>query len=381
MSYTANAIASGTPLGRVAFRKTLIHQAERMWIMRDLVGTREDSIIQLQDEPSREATDTVRVRFSPTRDHEGFGPDDTVTGNAPDVEFEYDSFIINQHKLAIELKRPMAQQRTDLPLKKTALQKLPIMWKRYQERSILWQMAGWTPANTDAGLVNAGYSRYKTKGTYAMTGMNAATAFDSQHTYFAKGKADAAAVGADNSCVMSLRYIEHLEYMAASSDSMDYPILPGPDGFYYLVVSSLGALQLRNNMSSMDWNDIRRALLEGGQKWQDSAIFNNYLGRHSKTIICVSDFLGKAVATADSANVEANTRYGLFMGAKFGVLSYGMGYTGGDHLDWKEQVADYDKWGVACDSVWGCKRLTFPDLSGTTRTYGGLLLVHNAYTG
>jgi hypothetical protein len=374
---SANAIPSGSALTRVAFRRGVTHMAERQWIMRDLVGSGDLDVIQLQEELTKERGDTIRMKFSPTRDQAGFGSNDTITGNEPTVDFFYDDMKINYYALAFALKDPMVQQRVDIPLKATAMAKLPILWKRYFERCVMWQMTGFTPANTDAGLAAAGFPALSAGGTeYRMGGMNQIIAYDAAHTYFAKDKADAAAVAADSTCKMSLGFIDEMEHRAASQDYLDYPILPGPSGYYYLVLSTDGRKQLRQNTSPGDWQDITRARLEGGEKYQNNPIYGAFLGRYSKTIITVSDYVPKAVQPADSAAPQANTKSFIFLGAKSGCVAYGQGYNGQDHLDWSEQITDHKNFSVAVDTVWGFKRTTFPNLSGTSETYGSLLGVH-----
>lgn len=373
---SANAIPSGNALTRVAFRRGVTHMAERQWIMRELVGKGDQDVLQLQEELTKERGDTIRMKFSPTRDQAGFGSNDAITGNEPTIDFSYDDMKIGYIAMAYALRDPMVQQRVDIPLKATMMAKLPILWKRYFERNVMYQMAGFTPANTDAGLVNAGLPDLRTGGAeYRMGGMNQIVAYDAAHQYLAKDKANVAAVAADTTCKMSLSFIDELEHRAASQDYLDYPILPGPSGYYYLIISTEARKQLRLNVSPGDWQDITRARLEGGEKWKDNAIFGAFLGRYSKTVIAVSDYVPKAVSS-DSAVPQANTKVGIFLGAKSGCLAYGAGYNGADHLDWSEQVTDHKNFSVAVDSVWGFKRTTFDNLSGTKETYGSLLLTH-----
>lgn len=373
---SANAVASGSPQTRVAFRQGVTHAAERQFIMREMVGTSDDSIIVRQEELEKEAGDTIRMRFSPTREQAGYGSTDQVTGTEATVDFTYDDMKIDNVGFAGGLNDVMSQQRIPVKLKAEVAAKFPVMWKRYWERCIMHQLAGYTPANTDAGLAASGMSFARTGGKYRMSGHNAVVAIDAAHTYFANDAANAAAVGADPSLTMSLKYIDEIELRAVSQDYLDYPLLPGPDGYYIAVISPMARRQLRATTTANDWADITRARLEGGESYKNNPIYGPVVGRYSKTVLVVSDYLTRAVATADSGLAEAHTKCVLFLGAKSGCIAYGKGYGGQDHLDWKEQISDYRRWGVFVDSTWGFKRTTFDNLSGTKETYGNMLLVH-----
>lgn len=377
---SVNAIATGSPLTRVSFRQWITHAAERQFIMRELVGSagQEDSVFILQEELTKNAGDTIRMKFSPTREQAGYASNDTITGTEGTVEMSYDDMYINSIGFALGLTDQMAQQRLVTRLKALVAAKFPVLWKRYWERNIIHQMEGFTPANTNAGLIAAGMPWASTKSIYAMSGMNAVVAVDANHTYYAGDNTTPEAVGADASLGMSTRWIEELELRAASQDYLDYPILPGPDGNYLLIISPAARQDLRINSSAGQWQDITRARLEGGEAITKNHMFNPFLGTWSKTTIIVSDFLTRAVSSSDPAATVAHTKCALFLGAQAGCIAFGRGYNGSDHIDWKEQVADYRKWGCFTDSIYGFKRTTFENLSGTKETYGSLLLVHYA---
>jgi hypothetical protein len=379
----ASSIPSGTALGTTYFRKALTHQAERQWIFRELVGTGEFDAVQLQEE-LRAGGDTIRIRFSPTRDQAGFASTAQVTGNEAVPDFYYDQMVINSWSFAYSLTDSMAQQRVNLNLKAVPLTKLPVNWKRHWERNFVFQLTGFTPVNTAAGITNirSAHPWLVPEGAvatdYNLSGMNIATAYDADHIFYADDAADTDAVSAGGlaSHGMQLAWIDELELRARSSSYFDYPILPTSSGDYYLVLSPEGVKQLRRNTSAGDWQDITRAKIEGGQRWQDNEIFRGIIGRYGKTIIVESDYMPPGIEASDTADVEDNTRCGVFLGAKAACLAFGQGYHGGEHLDWVEQVNDYRKWGVLAESVYGVKRTIMPNLAGTDQTYGSILLVH-----
>ncbi len=376
---TVTPIGTSSSVAQKIWRPVLNHQAERSWISHLLIGTDEDSCIQLQDEPSKMHGDTVQVRFSPTIEQPGFGEDDDIEGNEADLRFDFDEFKIGFHAQAYKQRNQMSQQRININIKKAALQKLPVTWKRWRERTIFGQLGGATYLNSAAGLaaIQLIDTEYLTLTNYSdnrLTAMNAATAFDSSHLIYAgASNSSAANVAADTTATMSLGLIDALVERAESRAALNYPIPPCNLGYWVLVISPEQKRQLRQATSSGDWADLQRAMLEGGLPWDDSEFKRGAVGIYNNTLICVSDYLPRG---RDSADVPvALTKMALFLGAKSGVIAYGQGYTDGQHLDWTEQVTNYKVWGVSADSVWGAKRLTFPNLAGTTQTYGciGLL--------
>ena len=376
---TVTPIGTSSSVAQKIWRPLLNHQAERSWISHLLIGTDEDSCIQLQEEPSKQHGDTVQVRFSPTIEQPGFGEDDDIEGNEADLRFDFDEFKIGFHAIAFKQRNQMSQQRININIKKAALQKHPVLWKRYRERSIFAQLGGATYLNSAAGLatiddIDPDYLYLTNWSDNRLTGMNAAVAFDSAHIVYAgAANSTADAVRQDTTATMSLSLIDSLVEKAETRAALDYPIAPTNHGYWILVISPEQKKQLRRATSSGDWADLQRAMLEGGLPWDDSEFKRGAVGVYNNTLVMVSDYLPRGRDSADAP--EANTRVALFLGAKAGVVAYGQGYTDGQHIDWTEQVSNYKVWGSSTDSVWGVKRLTFPNIAGTAQTYGCLALV------
>lgn len=381
----STSISTSESIAQKVWRPGLIHSAERHWIAQDLMGTDEESAIQIQDEPSRQRGDTVQVRFSPTEEHAGFGEDDDIEGNEAKLNFDFDELKIGFWAHAFSQRNQMSQQRVNIDLKKAAMQKLPVLWQRRMERSILNQLGGAQWVTTAAGLtalqaLDSEYSNLTHKDNN-LAGMNSCARVDASHTRYAKGSANAAAVAADTTAVMSLSLIDDLVLRAESRSYLTYPIPPTSSGYWYLIVHSDAARQLRNGTSAGDWQDLQRALLEGGFDYKRNPIYRNHLGLYGNVIVVKSDYVPRA-ADADDTPLD-NTRANIFIGAKAGICAYGQGYTDGQHLDWVEQVRNYKVWGVSADSVYGVKRLEFsPDLTATStnETYGCMIGVTYAPT-
>lgn len=349
-------IGTSHEIAQTIYRAGLIQQAEVNTLAASFWGTEDDAVCQLQEDFTRERGDTMKIRFSPTVDQTGFGDQDEIEGNESSLTWDTDTLTINYHAFAYALSGVMSQQRTNINLKKTSLTKLAIQWTRHWERNFFNQACAYTPVNSTAN--------------YSLSGMNIVTAIDADHIVRANSLGTDDLVGADTSATMSLDYIDELVTRASSTAYLDYPIPPSSSGYYYLVLHTENAKQLRQNTSAGDWQDIQRALLEGGLDYKSSPIAKGFLGLYNNTIIVSSDYIPKGVQAADSTAAVSNTRRAVFFGARAMVAGFGNGYTDGNHLDWVEQTRDYRKWGVMADSVYGMKRILFDDLSGSKQTYG-----------
>lgn len=356
------------------WRPALNHQAERSWITQLLTGDEEDSIIRIQDEPQRQAGDTIQIRFSPTIDQPGFGEDDDIEGQEASLRFDFDEMKIGYWAFAYSARNQMTMQRVNIDTKKAALQKLPVNWRRYRERSIFHQLCGSTFVNNSTGLAAAAvidpeYARFTHK-NFNMGAMNEVVAVDANHQVFAGDATSFATIGTDDT--ISLELFDRLVEKSKSARGVDYPIAPTNLGYWLAVISVEGERQLRAATSTGEWADLQHKLLQGGAPWAKSALATGgVLGVYNNVLIVVSDFLPRGVDSGSPNAPVANTRTGLFLGAKAACMAYGKGYTGeNNHLDWTEQIRSYKVWGVAADSVWGCKRTIFPNLDGDDETYG-----------
>lgn len=372
-------IPTGGDLTPAVIRRVVTHQAERHWMFRRFVGTGEFSQIYRQDTMAA-GTDVVRVLFSPNREQAGFATGDTIEGKEASVDLFTDSMTINGWSFAYGLTDVMNQQRAPVSLKKMTMTKAPIQWQKHWERNFVYQLTGFTPVNTDAGVTNV-KSLLKlapdaTAKSYNLGGMNLVTAVDENHRFYTTGTT-AALVGASDEATagMKIGWIDDLLEIATSAIHLDYPILPGPDGMYDMVIHPVGATQMKKDTTDRAWYDITRARLEGGESWKSNPLYKNFLGEYGQTRIWVSDYLPPAPDAAGTS-YEAGTRTFLFLGAKSASISYGAGFGDGNHLDYKEQIRDYDVWGTRVLSIYGVKRTIFPNLSGTLESYGCLLGIH-----
>jgi len=349
-------IATDHAIAQKVWRPGVINEAERQSVGMGLVAASPDSPIMLLEDLTRERGDKIQLKFSPSdheETHDGFSDLDDIVGNGLDVEFLVDEMIIDYLGESWKSSGMMSQQRTNADIRETSFQKAAVWWSRRYERSILNQAAGFTPGAGTAA----------TPLEHARTGMNAVTTVDENHIIRSvEGVAPYATdalLSADTTAVFSLRQIEAaVKQMMSKSYGNKYPVAPCSDGLFHCIVHTSQWAQLREYSNPADWADLQRALLEGGQKWEQSGFLTGALGVYLNVAIHVSDYIPKGVS--DVITVEQdNVRRAVIMGSRGLHMAFGEGYASDGHLDWLESIDDFRKWSVLVDSVFGVKRTEF----------------------
>jgi len=353
-------IGTGNTLTQSTWRALLCHEAERQAHMMSFVGEEEDSAIVLINDLSKVRGDSVQIRFSPTDDsHDGFGEGETIRGRELSVTFNTDSLKINWLAEAYAEQGPMTQQRVNFDIKATSFYKLKTWWSRRFEESLLNQLGGNTVAST---------------GLFKRVGMNAVPTTDNNHKVYGGGLTTDDLVGADTTAIMTLDLIDDCVLKAQSKSELSYPIATCSDGWYHMVVHPYQWKQLRQNTTSGQWEDITRAVLEGGKSYEKSAFNRGWLGSWNNTKIHVSDYVPNGVEDSDSTTAVGTCRRAVFLGAKAAHIAFGEDFAGGDHLSWIEQVDDYVVFGILAGSVLGMKTTRFNNSSGTAENYGCIVV-------
>jgi len=355
-------IPTGSALKERLYRPGLTHEAERQSYMLGFADTEDDACVVLLEEFTKKRGDTIQLRFSPTDDsRDGYTVGDTIQGTEGDIDVLTDNLKIDWLGEAFKNDDPMSQQRVSWDIKKACFIKAQTWWSRRFETIILNQLAGYTPA------MGADQKNYK------RTGMNPVTAVDADHVFRPNNVATDQALGAADR--MSLDWINELTLRAQSKAYLDWPIAPGPDGYYHLVIHPICWRDLRQSTSPGDFQDLQRARLEGGQSYDASAFAKSYTGLYNMTKIHVSDYVPYGVQSADATTAVTTVRRCVFMGARAGHLAFGQGYNNEGHLDWTERVFEFKKWGVLADSILGFKRTEYSETDGAAgSTYGCMVL-------
>jgi hypothetical protein len=361
MAHSGTYVPSGSALSERLYRPGLTHEAERQSYMLGFADSDDDACLVLLEEFTKKRGDRIQLRFSPTDDsRNGYASGDTIQGTEAGIDVLVDDLYIDYLGEAFKNDDPMSQQRVSFDMKKACFIKAATWWSRRFEESILNQLAGYTPA--------MGVSQTDTR----RTGRNIVTAVDADHIFRPNGITTDELL--TSSEAMSLDWINELLVRCSSKAFLDWPIAPGPDGFYHLVMHTICWRDLRQSTSPGDFQDLQRARLEGGQDYNASAFAKGYVGVFAQCKLHVSDFVPYGVLSSNAATPVLTARRAVLMGARAAHIAFGQGYNNDGHLDWTERVFDYNKWGVLADSIFGVKRTTYGEDGGTKATYGAMVL-------
>jgi hypothetical protein len=357
-------VSTSSNLREMLYRPGLTHQAEYQTFAMSFFGKEKDSAFLQLDDLSNKRGDKIQYRFSPTDDsRDGYSVGDTIQGTEADIDVLMDEVKIDYLGEAFKNDDPMSQQRVGWDMKQAVFVKAKTWWSRRWEQWAWNQLAGVTFKMGAAGT------------NYKRTGLNQVTAVDSDHVFRPNARAnDGALVAADR---MSLDWINELMLRVQSDVFLEWPILPCPDGYWHLVIHPICWRDLRQNTSPGDFQDLQRARLEGGQKYENSAFEKAYSGCYNMVKIHVSNWIPLGQSHSDSTASVADTRRCILVGANSLVGAWGQGYSGEQHLDWTERVFEYKRWGVLVDSIAGFKRVTYGEPDGALAdrvTYGSMVL-------
>lgn len=351
-------VTSGSSLNQRIYKMGLNHQAELASLYMNLLGEADDSAVRQIEDFSRQRGGSIQIPFSPTVTQTPFLEGAQIEGQEYALSFSLFTFNIGYAAFAYAQEGPMAQQRTNINLKKAALTKLPIQWERFLNTIGFNQAAAYTPANTST--------------SYSLCGFNAVSTVDELHVV---RPADIAADETLTSAnVMDLDLFDTAITRMKSIGVFDYPIPPTDSGYWYAVIHTDQARQLRVGVGETGWRDLQRAKLEGGLDYEGSELARGFLGVYNRVILIESDYIPKGVSSSVTTTAQANVRRAVLFGGGSCFHGFGESYTGGEHIDWVEQVRNYKRWGVMTDSVFGNKAAEWPDLSAVTRSYARLVL-------
>ena len=345
-------MAQSLPIGSThnwaeqVWAKAVEHETERQTVGMSFLGKGPDATLMLREELSTKRGQKVTLKFSPTEEVDGISQGQSVYKNAQKINTFDDEVSINYLGFPYGLEGPMDQQRTASDLKKIVFHKAAVQWKRRWETVIMNHLAGNTAANSQGS-----------GGAHKYVGHNAVTDIDTDnHLLRPKGHTTDALVAGDTSATANLDMILKLEVSAMSASYLTYPIAPGQDGYYDLIIHPMQWEQLRQNSTAGEWEDIQLAEIKGGKKIENTGLHAGWMGVYSRTRIHVSDYVPQG---HNSGTAQANSRRMIFAGRCAGAMAFGEGYASGSHLDWSEAVHEHKKWSLLVDSVFGFKAIFF----------------------
>lgn len=324
-----------------------------------LIGTDENSIIQLKKEPAKNGGDNTRYNLLRELTGDGIGEGETATGNGETLSIYQDSLKINElmHLVTSPVNgRNIIDQRVPFDLRAEAKSQLSTWWMK---RKAVWffnHMCGYTPANTDASGSGLKY-----------TGFNAVTAPTRKIFAAASGEplstntTDEGLASGDN---FTLEMIDAAVELAITSSNPIRPINinAGRDGSdleepkFVLYMHPQQETQLRIASGSL-WKTIELAALQGGNI-SKNPLYTGALGEYRNVILRRSVQVTSGVNSSTGA-VLPNVKRAVMLGAQAAGYAFGKN-NGQNSFKWHDEFIDHERFvETSAMAISGLKKMTY----------------------
>lgn len=327
-------------------RKLMRESLKNTWSSK-FMGRDSNSLVQILDDTAKGPGDRIRCILRMQLNGDGVQGDDTQEGNEESLVTYTDDVFINQLRHAVKSKGKMTEQRIPFSIREEARMGLQDWWSARFDYWFMNQLAGNT-AQTD--------TRY--------TGNQVAIAPDTAHTLFANGHTTVASMTATASAQFSLSLIDKCVLKAGTLTPMIRPVNTGDaQSDFVMFVTPEHHYDMRRNSSTLEWADIQKAALQGGNISKNK-IFTGALGLYNRTILHESYYLPVTDSTGGSKIGTA-----VFCGAQSGAMAFGRDNGGVNRMNWKEKLFDYDnQLGVKAGCIAGLKKLQYNSADFATIT-------------
>ena len=186
------------------------------------------------------------------------------------------------------------------------------------------------------------------------TGNQSAVAADSNHRIFANGHTTEAAITATASAIFSL---SHIDQAVLKAKTLNVPLRPVDTGNaqanYVAFITPEQHYDLRRNSSTLEWADIQKAAIQGGQI-SKNPIFTGALGLYNGVILHESFRLPVIDSTGGSKIGRA-----VLCGAQSMAMAFGRGFSK-NRMEWVEELFDFkNQLGIAAGCIAGMKKLQY----------------------
>lgn len=340
-SFPVNHNAAVKHWSKDVFTETL----KQTYILRFL-GESENSLIQIKSDLKKSGDKvTIPLVMQPTG--RGKTGDETLEGQEESLVTYTDAVLLDQLRHAVRVGGEMSEQRIPWDIRRRARDMLAQWWSDRFDTAAFYQLAG-----------------YSTETDTAYTGSNAATAPSTNRAVLAGDAFGGATASLGSTDIYSYSLIDGLVEKAKLATPAIRPVKVGGKDYYVNFIYTTQVADLRRSTSTGDFLDIQKAVLQGGQRPEDSPIFNGACGIYNQTILHDTVRLPSGLTS---------TRRAVFAGAQAGAICFGQG-SGPNEFSWKEKLFDYDnQFGVKAGSKWGIKKLVF-----NSEDFG--VIVATAYT-
>lgn len=359
--------------------KKLFVESLKATQMDKFIGTGSDSVIQVRDELTKGAGDTLHYGLRMQLSGAGIAGDSTLEGQEESLVTYRDTISVNQLRHAVKVVGNMSQQRISFDLRAEAQAGLVDWWSQRLDTSFINQLAGNTnPTNTNSiysgmngvltpTVTQTGSVKNYLSSDYAilpddLTSAAAITSVDTAETALAdQGPA------ASSTFAFNLRMLDKAVIKARTLPTPIRPVKLNGMDCYVVFLHPYQVYDLRRNTAAGQWMDIQKAALQGGQITKNP-LFTGAVGMYSGVVIHEDARVPYGLSTdingAHNTHLNAaGVARGIFCGAQSGCIAFGRayGYSGSNiKFKWTEVLNDYEnQLGVSSALVFGMKKTQF----------------------
>jgi N4-gp56 family major capsid protein len=325
-----------SPLAVKRWSSELLKETLKKTSALQFMGEGTNNLLQIKTEVNKDAGDRITFGLRQQLTGAGIQGDGTLEGNEEALVTYSQNVTIDQLRHAVRSGGKMSEQRVPFSVRDEARDGLSDWWA---DRIDYWMM------NQLAGNTGQSDVRY--------TGMQATTAFDSDHVvYCGTGSTSTeAAISASTDQLMTLSLIDKAVEKAKVATNQMRKVMVNNKDYYVMFLHPYQATDLRTNTSTGQWLDIQKSYLQGSGS-ADSPIFTGALGVYNGVILFESIRMPAAVT-------NSNARRAVLCGAQAAVMAFGRNY-GKNTFSWKEELFDYEnQLGVSGGCVGGLVKTRF----------------------
>ena len=289
-----------------------------------LIGSDDNSIIQMKSETSKGSGDSVTFGLRARLTGDGITENETAEGNGESLSIYSDAVLINElgHNVGVKSQNTIDQQRVPFDLRMQARDGLGEWWADRKSVSFFNQVCGYTPQTN---------TKY--------TGLNSVTGPTSGRRIVAgSGSADQDITSSD---IFTLDLIDAAVEKAKVGSNMVRPIRVGGQPKYVIYMHPQQVTSLRTNSSTGQWLDIQKAAMQGGQV-TNNPIYTGALGEYNGVIIRQSQDVTQGVSGADGTAITT-VRRAVLLGAQAAMIGYGQANYGPMKYRWNEELLDHKR--------------------------------------
>lgn len=307
--------------------------------------------------------DRVRSTFVQQLVGAGTIKDGVLEGSEETIVTATHDILIDELIHGVRTRGRMTNQRVSFDTMATAKSMLLDWWRRRRAVIKCNHLCGYT-AQTDLEY----------------TGLNAVTAIDDEHHYFANqatplGGSNDQTVNADTNATFDVDIIDEVFSIATTLSPAIPPVMIDGNPYYLCFLHPWQVADIRD--SSSQWYATMQNAIRGG-KFNDNPLFTRALGLWGNVLFFEEPHITRGVHSSTGAS-QNNVRRAVFCGAGALQMAYGRYQSGAEErLKWFNGSYDHDrKFAASAGSIMGCNvpYYNFKDSSGTTsRRHGSIVI-------